>query len=51
LSVPQWRYWKGEAQIDGLIQEALDAIEYALGDTTTIYGKKRAANAMYSLSR
>ena len=37
-------YWKGEAQIDGLIQEALDAIEYALGDTTTIYGKKRAAN-------
>lgn len=37
-------YWKEEAQIDGLIQEALDAIEYALGDTTTIYGKKRAAN-------
>ena len=27
-----------------MIQEALDAIEYALGDTTTTYGKKRAEN-------
>ena len=37
-------YWNGEHQINDLIQEALDAIEYALGDTTTTYGKKRAEN-------
>lgn len=37
-------YWGGEHQINDLIQEALDAIEYALGDTTTTYGKKRAEN-------
>ena len=37
-------YWDGEHQINDLIQEALDAIEYALGDTTTTYGKKRAEN-------
>ena len=37
-------YWEGEKQINDLIQEALDDIEYALGDTTTVYGKKRAEN-------
>ncbi len=31
-------------QLDDLIQEALDAIEYALGDTTTTWGKMRAQN-------
>lgn len=31
-------------QVDGLIREALDAIEYAIGDTTTFWGKKRADN-------
>lgn len=36
-------YYKPE-QIDGLIQEALDAIEYAIGDTLTTWGKKRAEN-------
>lgn len=33
-----------DAQVDGLIREALDAIEYALGDTSTYWGKKRADN-------
>lgn len=37
-------YWPEKKQVDELIQEALDAIEYALGDTTTVYGKKRAQN-------
>lgn len=37
-------YWEEENRIDNLIQEALDAIEYALGDTTTVYGKRRAEN-------
>lgn len=37
-------YWEEENLINDLIQEALDAIEYALGDTTTTYGKKRAEN-------
>lgn len=31
-------------QLDSLIQEALDAIEYAIGDTNTKYGKLRALN-------
>jgi len=31
-------------QLDSLIQEALDAIEYAIGDTTTKYGKLRSQN-------
>ena len=37
-------YWEEENRIDNLIQDALDAIEYALGDTTTVYGKRRAEN-------
>lgn len=31
-------------QVDGLIQEALDAIEYAIGDADTYWGKKRVEN-------
>ena len=37
-------YWEEENRIDNLIQDALDAVEYALGDTTTVYGKRRAEN-------
>lgn len=37
-------YWTDERQVDDLIQEALDAIEYAIGDTSTTYGRKRAEN-------
>lgn len=37
-------YRAEDNQIDELIQEALDAIEYAIGDVTTTYGKMRAAN-------
>ena len=37
-------YWEEENRIDNLIQDALDAIEYALGDTTTVYVKRRAEN-------
>lgn len=37
-------YWATDKQMDELIQEALDAIEYAIGDVATIYGKKRAEN-------
>lgn len=37
-------YWVMDKQIDDLIQEALDAIEYAIGDVTTTYGKKRTEN-------
>nr|WP_129730324.1 alpha-L-arabinofuranosidase C-terminal domain-containing protein [Parabacteroides goldsteinii] len=33
-----------DKQVDDLIQEALDAIEYAIGDTDTYWGKKRAEN-------
>lgn len=33
-----------DKQVDGLIKEALDAIEYAIGDTDTYWGKKRAEN-------
>lgn len=33
-----------EGQLTDLIQEALDAIEYAIGDTNTIWGKQRAIN-------
>ena len=44
-------YWNGEHQINDLIQEALDAIEYALGDTTTTYGKKERKMVMRNLFR
>lgn len=37
-------FWTDEKQLDDLIQEALDAIEYAIGDTLTTYGRKRAEN-------
>jgi len=33
-----------EDKINGLITEALDAIEYAIGDTTTVWGKERTRN-------
>lgn len=33
-----------DKQVDDLIDEALDAIEYAIGDTSTEWGKKRAEN-------
>ena len=36
-------YWYEEyTDIDDYVQEALDAIEYAIGDTTTTYGSLRA---------
>ena len=34
----------GDHEVDELIQEALDAIEYAIGGTDTYWGKKRAEN-------
>lgn len=37
-------FWTDERQLDDLIQEALNAIEYAIGDTSTTYGRKRAEN-------
>lgn len=38
-------YWYEEyTDIDDYVQEALDAIEYANGDTTTTYGRLRADN-------
>lgn len=37
-------YYSNAGQIDDLIREALDAIEYAIGDNTTFWGKKRAEN-------
>lgn len=37
-------YYSKPEQIDELITEALDAIEYAIGDTTTKWGKERAKN-------
>ena len=33
-----------ESQLDELIQDVLDAIEYANGDATTEWGAKRVAN-------
>lgn len=33
-----------DKQVDGLIEETLDAIEYAIGGTDTYWGKKRAEN-------
>lgn len=33
-----------EVQLTELIQDALDAIEYAIGDTSTIWGRQRAIN-------
>lgn len=44
-------YVQGEA-LDELIQEALDAIEYALGDArTTRWGAERAKTGIPNLSR
>ena len=37
-------FYSQPSQINELIQEALDAIEYAIGDSTTFWGKKRAEN-------
>ena len=33
-----------EEEVPSFIQDALDAIEYAIGDTTTVWGKQRALN-------
>ena len=52
---PDFVRWPGGCIVEGLtmdnrikwnnlIQDALDAVEYALGDSTTVYGKRRAEN-------
>lgn len=35
---PQWNFRHIDVDLDAYIQDALDAIEYAIGDTTTKWG-------------
>ncbi len=39
-----WNFEQPSVDLNDYIQEALDAIEYAIGDTTTVWGAKRAQN-------
>lgn len=41
---PQWNFRHIDVDLDAYIQDALDAIEYAIGDTTTKWGAERAKN-------
>lgn len=39
-----WEFIQPEVDLQAYIQDALDAIEYAIGDTTTVWGALRAKN-------
>lgn len=39
-----WEFIQPEVDLDAYIQDALDAIEYAVGDTSTVWGSLRAKN-------
>lgn len=41
---PRWNFRHIDVDLDAYIQDALDAIEYAIGDTTTTWGAERAKN-------
>ena len=41
---PRWNFRHIDVDLDAYIQDALDAIEYAVGDTTTKWGAERAKN-------
>jgi alpha-L-arabinofuranosidase len=43
-----WQFKQPEVDIDAYIQDALDAIEYAIGDTSTRWGAERAKNGHLS---
>lgn len=40
----RWNFQQPEVDLDAYIQDALDAIEYAIGDTNTRWGAERARN-------
>jgi alpha-L-arabinofuranosidase len=39
-----WNFDQPDVDLDAYIQDALDAIEYAIGDTTGVWGAQRAKN-------
>ena len=39
-----WEFIQPDTDIDAYIQDAVDAIEYAIGDTSTVWGALRARN-------
>lgn len=42
--ISEWNFRQPDVNLDAYIQDALDAIEYAIGDLSTIWGAERAKN-------